>query len=46
MKKTILALVCATMMMPMSAKTLVAYFSATGTTRAAAEKLAKQQNAT
>ena len=45
MKKTILALVCATMMMPMSAKTLVAYFSATGTTRAAAEKLAKQQNA-
>ena len=33
------------MMMPMNAKTLVAYFSATGTTQAAAEKLAKQHNA-
>ena len=32
-------------MLPMNAKTLVAYFSATGTTKAAAEKLAKQQNA-
>ena len=41
----ILALVCAAMMMPMNAKTLVAYFSATGTTKAAAEKLAKQHNA-
>ena len=40
-----MALVCAAMMMPMNAKTLVAYFSATGTTKAAAEKLAKQHNA-
>ena len=39
------ALVCAAMIMPMNAKTLVAYFSATGTTKAAAEKLAKQHNA-
>ena len=45
MKKIILALVCAAMMMPMNAKTLVAYFSATGTTKAAAEKLAKQHDA-
>lgn len=45
MRKMLLALVCAAMMMPMSAKTLVAYFSATGTTKAAAEKLAKQHNA-
>ena len=45
MKKMILALVCAAMMMPMSAKTLVAFFSATGTTKAAAGKLAKQHNA-
>ena len=45
MKRIILALVCAAMMMPMNAKTLVAYFSATGTTKAAAEKLAKQHNA-
>ena len=45
MKKIILALVCAAMMMPMSAKTLVAYFSATGTTKAAAGKLAEQHNA-
>ena len=46
MKKMILALVCAAMMGSMNAKTLVAYFSATGTTKAAAEKLAKQHNAT
>ena len=45
MKKYVMALVCAAMMMPMNAKTLVAFFSATGTTKAAAEKLAKQQNA-
>ena len=45
MKKMILALVCAAMMMPMNAKTLVAYFSATGTTKAAAERLAKQHDA-
>ncbi len=41
----ILALVCAAMMTSMNAKTLVAYFSATGTTKAAAAKLAKQHNA-
>ena len=34
-----------TMIMPMNAKTLVAYFSATGTTKAAAEKLAQQHDA-
>lgn len=45
MKRMILALVCAAMMMPMNAKTLVAYFSATGTTKATAEKLAKQYDA-
>ena len=45
MRKMLLALVCAAMMKPMNAKTLVAYFSATGTTKAAAEKLAKQHNA-
>jgi len=44
-KKFFLALVCAAMSLPMNAKTLVAYFSATGTTKAAAEKLAKQHNA-
>ena len=40
-----MALCCAAIMMPMSAKTLVAFFSATGTTKAAAGKLAKQHNA-
>ena len=45
MKRIILALVCAVIMLPMNAKTLVAYFSATGITKAAAEKLAKQHNA-
>ena len=46
MRRIILALVCAIMMGSMNAKTLVAYFSATGTTKAAAEKLAKQHDAT
>ena len=45
MRRFPLALVCAAIMLHMNAKTLVAYFSATGTTKAAAEKLAKQQNA-
>ena len=46
MKKVIfLALICAACMTSMEAKTLVAYFSATGTTKAAAERLAKQHNA-
>ena len=45
MKRMILALDCAAMKVPMNAKTLVAYFSATGTTKAAAEKLAKQHDA-
>ena len=40
-----MALVCAAMLMPMNAKTLVAYFSATGTTKLAAMKIARQQNA-
>ena len=41
-KRLILALLCAGLMMPMSAKTLVAFFSATGTTKAAAVKLSHQ----
>ena len=45
MKKMILALICAACMTTMEAKTLVVYFSATGTTKAAAEKLAKQHDA-
>ena len=45
MKRLFMALVCAAMMMPMNAQTLVAYFSATGTTKAAAEKLAGQHDA-
>lgn len=46
MKKIILALVSAAILMPMNAKTLVAYFSATGTTKLAAAKLAGQHKAT
>ena len=42
MKRIILALVCAVMIMPMEAKTLVAYFSATGNTKIAADKIAKE----
>ena len=45
MKRMVLALVCAAIMTPMNAKTLVAYFSATGTTKAAAARLAKQHSA-
>jgi len=45
MKKILLALVCAALSLPMNAKTLVAYFSATGTTKIAAEKLAIQHKA-
>lgn len=45
MKRIVLALLCAACMTNMNAKTLVAYFSATGTTQAAAERLAKQHNA-
>ena len=45
MKRIILALLCAACMSSMEAKSLVAYFSATGTTKAAAEKLAKQHDA-
>ena len=46
MKRTLLALACAVMtVLPMNAKTLVAYFSATGTTQAAAAGLAVQHNA-
>ena len=39
MKRIFLALLCAACMTSMEAKTLVAYFSATGTTKAAAIKL-------
>ncbi|MCR5050249.1 MAG: NAD(P)H-dependent oxidoreductase [Paludibacteraceae bacterium] len=47
MKRNLFALVCALMtIIPMNAKSLVVYFSATGTTRSAAERLAKQQGAT
>ena len=45
MKKIILALLCAACMTSMEAKTIVVYFSATGTTKAAAQKLAKQHDA-
>ena len=45
MKRFFLALLCAATMTAMEAKTLVAYFSATGTTKAAAERLAKQHDA-
>ena len=46
MKKLFLtALICAACVTSMEAKTLVAYFSATGTTKAAAERLAKQHDA-
>ena len=44
-KQLILALLGAAMMMPVQAKTLVAYFSATGNTRIAAQKLARQHQA-
>jgi len=44
-KRIVLALICAACMTNMNARTLVAYFSATGTTRVAAEKLAKQHDA-
>ena len=39
------ALLCAACMSTMEAKTIVAYFSATGTTKAAAERLAQQHDA-
>ena len=45
MKRLVLALLCAACMTALEAKTLVAYFSATGTTKAAAERLAKQHDA-
>lgn len=45
MKRIVLALLCAACMSSMEAKSLVTYFSATGTTKAAAEKLAKQHDA-
>lgn len=44
MKRIVMAFICAACMTSMEAKTLVAYFSATGTTKTAAEKLAKQRN--
>ena len=46
MKRILTALLCATIgRTTMNANAFVAYFSATGTTRAAAQKLAKQHNA-
>ena len=45
MKRILLALLCAACMTTIEAKTIVAFFSATGTTKAAAERLAKQHNA-
>lgn len=42
MKRILLALICAACMTSMEAKTLVAFFSATGTTKAAAIKLSHQ----
>ena len=45
MKKIVMALIYAVCMTSMNAKSLVAYFSATGTTKAAAERLANQHNA-
>ena len=45
MKRIVMALVCAACMTGMNAKSLVAFFSATGTTKVAATKLAKQHNA-
>ena len=45
MKRIVLALICAACITSMEAKTIVAYFSATGTTKAVAAKLAKQHNA-
>ena len=44
-KLFVLALLCAACITSMEAKSLVAYFSATGTTKASAERLAKQQDA-
>lgn len=45
MKQILLAFLCAACMTSMEAKTLVAFFSATGTTKAAATRLAKQYDA-
>ena len=47
MRKLLIILLTATMVATgMEAKTLVAYFSATGTTKAAAQKIAREQKAT
>ena len=46
MKKLCIFLALAAMTMGMEAKTMVVYFSATGTTKAAAQKIAKAQKAT
>ena len=45
MKQILWAFLCAACMTSMEAKTLVAFFSATGTTKAAATRLAKQHDA-
>lgn len=46
MKNLLLSLLFTLIIIPMNAKTLVAYFSATGNTKLAAKKLAGQHNAT
>jgi len=45
MKRILMAIFCAVCMTSMEAKTLVAFFSATGTTKSAATRLAKEHNA-
>ena len=45
MKRIFLALLCAACMTTVEGQTLIAYFSATGTTKAAAERLKKQHDA-
>ena len=46
MKKLLILFVACLILTSMESKTLVAYFSATGTTRAAAQKIASEQKAT
>lgn len=46
MKKLFILFAACLMITSMEAKTLVAYFSATGTTKAAAQQIAREQNAT
>lgn len=45
MKRTFIAFMATLLLLPIQSKTLVAYFSATGTTKAAAAQLSKQHKA-